>query len=91
MPKTIPEKNKHRIERVIDALVERFARDVENLVQAHTVHGRPLFGIELTPDEQQERWLDPVTRAATLARMTDEKQILAAYRRFAPEDEKEPK
>ena len=61
------------MERVVDALVERFEQDVQNLVNAHTVHGRPIFTVPLSRQEQLDRYLTPEVRSQLTMGMDDEK------------------
>lgn len=78
----VKSKDKHRVERVVDALMERFERDVQNLVNAHTVHGRPIFMVPVSPQEQLERYLTPEVRQ-TIAGQMDDEQAMAYYTKMA--------
>lgn len=72
MPKTIADRDKHRVERIVDALVERAERDVERLWQAHLVHGRPAFWVELTTEERIAEFQDDMLRQEQLKKLLDE-------------------
>lgn len=83
MPERVADKDKHRIERVVDALAERFERDVANLVQAHMVHGRPIFMVPLTKEERVARFQDENIRLAQLAGLVQDGDMKAAEKHYA--------
>ena len=56
---------KHRFERLLDMVVDRFNTRLEQMLDAAKVGNRPMFSVQLTRDEQLQRWNDPTVRALT--------------------------
>ena len=56
---------KHRFERLLEMSVQRFDRRLEQMLDAAKVGNRPMFSVQLTRDEQLQRWNDPTVRALT--------------------------
>lgn len=82
MPKVLSDKEKHRVERIVDALVLRAEADVERLWQAHLVHGRPAFWQALTKEERVARFQDENIRLSQLAAMVKDGDMTEAERHY---------
>lgn len=67
--RTRPEYRKHPDEKFLDALEERFKRDLESLVNFATTDGRVIFQVPLSDEEKWQRFSNPATRARMLERI----------------------
>lgn len=54
---------KHPDEKLIDSLEEAFQKDLQNLIDFGTIHGRLMFNVPLTDEEKWARFANPQTRA----------------------------
>ena len=61
-----PKPAQHPDEVLVDALKEQYKRDVELLVEFLTTNGRPIFSVQLTPDEELARFRDPLIQPLLL-------------------------
>lgn len=57
---------KHPDEKLVDALEEAFKKDIENVVNFASTHGRIMFTVPLTPEEKWARFSNPQTRAMVI-------------------------
>lgn len=63
---------KHPDEKLIDALEEQFEKDLHNMIDFATVHGRVMFNTPLTDEEKWTRFANPQTRAMMIDKILRE-------------------
>lgn len=69
---TKPSYRKHPDELFLDALEERFDRDLENLLKFATTDGRLIFQEPLSDAEKWQRFSNPTTRARVLGKILEQ-------------------
>jgi len=72
---------KHPDEELVEALTEQFENDVQIMVEFLQTEGRPIFTKPLTPEQQWERFSNPQTRMAIMARLA-QNEGPAAIRKY---------
>lgn len=81
-----PKPRQHPSERLVDAVKERFKRDVVKIKDFLTVDGRPVFTQKLSPLDELVRFYDDTTRneiIADLDRRQGPDAVRAYYERMA--------
>lgn len=73
--------SKHPDELLVDALVDRFEHDLNNIVDFATVHGRLIFTVPLTDEEKWQRFANPESRAMVMDKVlrTEGPDAVKAY------------